>query len=104
MEKLTKLLTPNETAKALVETIAILNAATQTTDILYTSLMAFRERKVKFVVGDVESMDAESDRAFDEACAILLLMKEGIPQRIAKVLIDGECASTQNAPSVETLQ
>jgi hypothetical protein len=104
VEKIAKLLSTEETAKVLVATISILNAAASTTDLLRKALLKFRERKVRFVVGDAVSMDAECDRAFEEVCEILRIMNENIPQRIAEALLNGECASAQNAPTTETLQ
>lgn len=103
MDQVTKSLSPYETAKVLVETIAILNATVSTTGLLHTALMRFRERGVRFVVGDAIAPDAETDRAFDEVCEILRLMGENIPQRIASALLEGE-AKPQNAPSVNTIQ
>jgi len=36
--------------------------------------MRFRERGVRFVVGDAIAPDAETDQVFDEVCEILRLM------------------------------
>ena len=91
-----KVLSDEETAKALVVTISILNAAVATTVLLHDALMRVRER-------GVDSMDAECDHALDDACEVLRLMGEGIPQRIASALLEGD-AIPQNAPSVETIQ
>jgi len=98
----TKGLSPDDTAKVLVETVSILNAVTSTTNLLHDALMQFRERGVRFVVGDATAPDAETDRAFDEVCEILRLMGESIPQRIASALMEGE-GIPQNAPSVTTI-
>ena len=103
MDQVTKSLSSYETAKVLIETIAILNATVSTTGLLHDALMRFRERKVRFVVGDAIAPDAETDQAFDEVCEILRLMGESIPQRIASVLLEGE-GIPQNAPSVNTIQ
>lgn len=100
---MTKILSTEETAKVLVETVSILNAVTSTTGLLHDALMRFRERGVRFVVGDAIAPDAETDRAFDEVCEILRLMGESIPQRLASALLEGE-ATPQNAPSVNTIQ
>ena len=100
---MTKGLTPDETAKILVETISMLNATVATTGLLHRALLRFRERGVRFVVGDAIAPDAETDQVFDEVCEILRLMGESIPQRIASALLEVE-ASPQNAPSVETIQ
>jgi hypothetical protein len=100
--EVTKVLSPDETAKVLVETVSILNAVTSTTGLLHNTLMRFRERGVRFVLGDAITSDAETDRAFDEVCEVLRLMKEGIPQRVASALLEGE-ATPQNAPSVNTI-
>ena len=98
-----KALSPDETAKVLVEAIAILNATVSTTGLLHDALMRFRERKVRFIVGDATVPDAESDRAFDEVCEILQLMGEGIPQRIASALLSVDCDAPQNAPGVNAI-
>ena len=100
---MTKELSPDETAKVLVETVLILNAVTSTTGLLHDALIRFRERDVRFIVGDAIAPDAETDRAFDEVCEVLRLMGESIPQRIASALLEGE-AKPQNAPSVNTIQ
>lgn len=89
--------------KALAETVSILNAVTSTTGLLHDTLMRFRERGVRFVVGDAIAPDAETDRAFDEVCEILRLMGESIPQWVASALLEIE-GCPQNAPSVSTLQ
>lgn len=89
--------------KALAETVLILNAVTSTTGLLHDALMRFRERGVRFVVGDATVPDVESNRAFNEVCEILRLMGESIPKRVASALLEGE-ATPQNAPSVETIQ
>ena len=90
--------------KALVETVSILNAVTSTTNLLHDALMRFRERGVRFVVGDATVPDAETDRAFDEVCEILRLMGENIPQRIASAILSAECDAPQNAPVANTVQ
>ena len=100
---MTKGLSPDKTGKILVETVSILNAVTSSTGLLHSALMRFRERGVRFVVGDATVPDAETDRAFDEVCEILRLMGENIPQRIASALLEGE-AKPQNAPGVNTIQ
>jgi len=61
----TKGLSPDETGKILVETVSILNAVTSTTGLLHNALMQFRERGVRFVVGDATVPDAECDKNFD---------------------------------------
>jgi len=103
MKSLTKGLSPDETAKVLVEAVSILNAVTSTTNLLHDALIRFRERNVRFVVGDVTVPDAEAERAFNEVCEILRLMADKIPQRIASALLEGE-GIPQNAPSVDTIQ
>jgi hypothetical protein len=92
---LTKGLSPDETAKVLVATISILNAAVATTGLLHDALIRVRER-------GVDCMDAECDRALDEVCEVLRLMGEGIPKRLASALLEEEGCS-QNAPSVYTV-
>jgi hypothetical protein len=89
--------------KALAETVALLNAVSSTTGLLHDALMRFRERGVRFVVGDATVTDVETDRAFNEVCKILRLMDENIPQRIASALLEGD-AIPQNTPSVDTIQ
>ena len=88
--------------KALDETVSILNAVASTADLLHNALMRFRDRGVRFVVGDSTAPDAETDRAFDEVCEILRLMGEGIPERIASALLEGDTIP-QNDPSVGTI-
>jgi len=73
-----------------------------TTDLLHNALMRFRERGVRFIVGDATVPDAETDQTFGEACEILRLMAEGIPTRIASVLLE-RGRIPQNAPSVDTI-
>jgi len=90
--------------KALDETVSILNAVASTADLLHNALMRFRERGVRFVVGDATVPDAETDRAFDEVCEILRLMGENIPQRIASAILSAECDAPQNAPVADTVQ
>ena len=99
----TKGLSPDEAAKVLAEAIAILNATVSTTDLLHNALMRFRERGVRFVVGDATVPDAETDRVFDEVCEVLRLMGENIPTRIASALLSTDCDAPQNAPSVNTI-
>lgn len=99
---MTKGLSTDKAAKVLVETVSILNAVTSTTHLLHDALVRFRERGVRFVVGDATTPDAETDRAFDEVCEILRLMGENIPLRVASALLEGE-ATPQNAPSVNTV-
>ena len=101
--QVTKVLSQAETAKVLGEAVSLLNAVTSTTNLLHDALVRFRERGVRFVVGDVTAPDAECDKNFDEVCEVLRLMGESIPQRIASALLEVE-ASPQNAPSVETIQ
>lgn len=91
-----KVLSDEETAKALVAAISILNAAVATTGLLHDALMRVRER-------GIDGMDAECDRALDEVCEVLRLMGEGIPKRLASALLEVE-GIPQNAPSVETIQ
>ncbi len=100
---MTKILSTDETAKVLVETIGMLNAVTLTTGLLLDALMQFRNRRVKFVVEDATVPDAQADMAFDEVCAILRLMGENVSRRIASILLEGE-AIPQNSPSVDTIQ
>jgi hypothetical protein len=85
----TKGISPDDTVKVLVEAVSILNAVTSTTGLLHDALMRFRERGVRFVVGDGTLTDDETNRVFDEVCEILRLMGESIPQRIASALLEG---------------
>ena len=80
-------------AKAFAEIVGLLGEVKSTTDMLYMTLIALRER----------GADADGDEAFDMVCEILRLMGEGIPQRVANAILGVQCGAPQNAPTVDTI-
>jgi len=93
------------TVSVLKEAFSMLLSVSETVGILHCALSDIKTRGVKFVVGEANEPDAQSDREFDKALRILQLMRDQIPVQLASTIdTNAKNSIIPNHPGVETVQ
>jgi len=69
--------------RVLEEAVSILNASADTVRIVRNTLLAIRERGMRF-------SDAEAAEDFSRVCEVLHMMEQGIPAKLAVALLEEE--------------